>query len=98
MPLKWNFQSEQKKHWRVPGLIYSSFTSYLPKICATSAQIQEVSTNFRSKTKTRSDILQGQALFRGVKHLRKKIDKETDRHKEKRQEKTRKDMKRHEKT
>ena len=62
------------------------------------------------KWQTRSDILQGQALFRGVKQLRRCLvmlnnfekfsfpsiekrwtkDKETDRQKEKRQEKTKK--------
>jgi len=45
---------------------------------------------------TRSDILQGQALFRGVKQLRKKMDKK-QRDRQTKRKKTRKDKKEKEK-
>ena len=46
--------------------------------------------------RTRSDFLQGQALFRGVKQLRKKMDKK-QRDRQTKRKKTRKDKKEKEK-
>ena len=67
-------ETEDRKINLVAGtkaILVLTFTSYLEWLIGNfNTLMQHLKTSYSEKVETRSDILQGQALFRGVKQLR----------------------------